>query len=366
MNIECIKDKIKKALVLTDKITAKNSTLPVLSCVLFCAKDNKLKIKATNLDIGVEIDVPAKISKEGVCAIPGDVVRGFVSNISEGGGISFSFEDDVVKVSTSQNKTTIKTLSSDDFPSIPVVSGEQMFSVDSSMFVKGLKSVWYSASFSSMKPELSSVYVYPDDGHLVFVATDSFRLAEKKIKTKATKNFDSVLIPFKNIPEIIKVLEIEKGEVEVHLSENQIAFLTNGVYLTSRIVSGNFPDYKQILPKEFTTEVIVLKEDFSNALRASSVFSDKFNQANISVDSKEKVFSFSTKNKDVGENTNILPATVKGDPIDIRFNYKYLSDCLSSIDSDSISFSFNGSNKPLIIQGVSDRSFTYMVMPMNK
>jgi DNA polymerase-3 subunit beta len=134
----------------------------------------------------------------------------------------------------------------------------------------------------------------------------------------------------------------------------------------SRVVDATFPDYKQIIPKSFVTEVIVLKQDFVDSLKTSHIFSDKFNQVNVKALPSKKSFTISTKNSDIGEYTNAIDATVTGQDVDINFNYRYVSDCFSSIDADSMALSISGSNKPLVMRGVSDKSFTYLVMPMNR
>lgn len=366
MKIECVKEKLREALSLADKVTGKHLTLPVLSCVLLEAKNKQLTVRATNLDLGLEIKVPVKIEKDGVVAVPANILTSFLSEVRSEKPLSLDVVNQNLSVSASGNRTVIKCLGAEDFPTIPSVAGESVFVVEPTAFIKGLRAVWYSAAISSMKPELSSVYVYPDVESLVFVATDSFRLAEKRIKTKGEKDFASILIPFKNVAEIIRVLETASGEVEVHLSKNQIAFSWGGVYLTSRVVEGNFPDYRQIIPKEFKTEAVVLKQDLLQALRLANIFSDNFNQLNIRTDSKGKLLEFKTKNNEVGENTNTLDAALSGDPLDMNFNYKYIVDCLPSIEADSVSLSFSGQNRPLVVSGVGDKSFTYLVMSMNR
>ncbi|MDP3996557.1 MAG: DNA polymerase III subunit beta [bacterium] len=366
LKISCVKEKLKQALFLVERVTGRNTTLPILSCVLLKANDKKVSLQATNLDMGIDVTFPAKVENEGVSAIPGSVLYSFVSNLQTEGGVSFDGQNGAVSISSEQNKTSIKTLNHDDFPTIPKLSGEDLFTMPASDIVRGFKSVWYSAAVSSMKPELSSVYIYPDGQTVVFVATDSFRLAEKRVKRKQDKKFPPILVPFKNIPEMIKVLEAKNEDVEVHIGSNQVSFVFSDVYLTSRIIEGSFPDYKQILAKEFKTEAIVLKQDLLSSLKIASVFSDNFNQVNISVDPQKKNCEIKTKNNEIGENYNTLKASVTGEAVDISFNYKYISDCLASIEADSVSLSFNGSGKPLVIRGENNSTFTYLVMPMNK
>ncbi|MEI6528390.1 MAG: DNA polymerase III subunit beta [bacterium] len=366
MKVECIKEKLYSAVSKADKVTGKNLTLPVLSCVLLEAKGNFLTVKATNLDLGLEIKVPAKIESEGVVAVPGSVLNSFLSNLQDDKSINLELVEGNLVVFSSNNKAVIKTFTVDDFPTIPSVENEKVFILAAADFVKGLKAVWYSASTSNIKPELSSVYIHSNDDGLVFVATDSFRLAEKTVKAKKVEEFGSVLIPFKNVADILKIINDEKEEMEVNITKNQISLKFSNTYVVSRVIDGVFPDYKQIIPKEFKTEVVVLKQDLVNTLKISNIFSDTFNQINIKALASEKKFEFRTKNSNVGENVNNIQAAITGEDVEINFNFKYIIDCFQSIDSDSVSMSFNGLAKPMVIKGVSDKSFTYLVMPMNR
>ncbi len=368
MNIECPQEKLKEIVGYAERMSSKHVTLPVLSCLLFDASNsNTLTIKATNLDLGIEITIPVKTIEEGIVAIPTNIINSFLINsINSDNVINLRQSHENVNISTKRNSGTIKTQSHEDFPNIPRVESDITFSLKSEDFVKGLKSVWYSSSISSIKPELSSVYINYDGDFIVFVATDSFRLAEKKIKINKNKDFGQILIPYKNIPEIIRILESIKDEVLINLNKNQISFTYKGIYLVSRVIDGSFPDYKQIIPKTSSTEVVILKQDFINSLKLSNVFSDKFNQINIKVFKSLKKCEIRTKNNDIGENITNIDAVITGDDIDINFNYKYIIDCFQSIDSDSVTLMFSGLNKPLVIVPVSDTSFRYLVMPMNK
>jgi len=365
MKIECVKEKLLNSVILAEKVSGKNLTLPILSCIHLKASGSELTIKATNLDLGIEIIVPVKVIEEGSVVVPGSVLVGLLQNLQED-KVTFESVEGTLMFSTEKTSTSLKTFPDEDFPLIPRVDTKKTVSLEASSLVNGLKSVWYSAAVTSMKPELSSVYVYCEEEQIIFVATDSFRLAEKRVPVKKGKDFGNILIPFKNIPEIIRTLEMIKGEVTVHFDANQIAFEHEGLYLVSRVIDGTFPDYKQIVPKEFKTEVVLLKQDLLSALKLSNVFSDNFNQVVMKVIPGEKLFEIATKNNTIGENKNNLEAVLKGEDIVISFNYKYIIDCFQSIHADSLTLSFQGLSRPVMIRGISDRSFMYIVMPMNK
>ncbi len=365
MKIECKIEKIKHGISKMDRIAGKNLTLPILDSFLLIVKGSTLKIRATNLSIGVEVEIPVKVLEEGVVAIRGDIFSQTISSMNDNDVLILEALGENLKLKTKNSSITIKSFPSEDFPTIPSVSGTS-FSVSSSKLLDGIKSVYYSGAISDIKPEISSTYVYGDGDSLIFVATDSFRLAEKKIKTKNIEEFPGIIIPFKNISEIIKILADESADVIVTISKNQMSLSLDGVYLTSRIVDGVFPDYKQIIPKEFKTEIVVLKQDLINALKVSNVFSDKFNQITLLVKPKEKTMAIFSKNSEIGENTTNITASLSGENAEVSFNHKYLTDCLQSINQDSISIQLNQNTKPMIIKGISDQSFSYLIMPMNK
>jgi DNA polymerase-3 subunit beta len=368
MKIEVNFQKLKDAVQLVERIAGKHLTLPVLSCILIAVKKNTAIFKATNLDVGVEITIPIKSADEGVIAVPAHILSSFVSQIYDQNQIvKMEVVSGNLIISSSKSKGVIKTVLSEDFPTIPMVAEGENVEIAADLFIKGLKSVWYSSSISSVKPELSSVYVYYDREHMIFVATDSFRLAEKKVKIPTSSKLNDILIPFKNIPDIMRVLESMGGTVNVRMTKNLISFAARDIYMVSRVIDGVFPDYKQIIPKGFSTEAVILKQDLLNAIKISNIFSDKFNQIHLTVDPKGKLFEIQTKNSDVGENKTAVDAALSGDRVEINFNYKYIADCFQSIEADSVSLQLSGLNRPMVIRPVSgDQSFMYLAMPMNR
>ncbi|MFZ2522021.1 MAG: DNA polymerase III subunit beta [Minisyncoccia bacterium] len=366
MNIECVKEKLVYAISKAEKITTKNVSLPILSCVLLDAHDSLLTIKSTNLDLGIEVSIPVKVIKPGKIAVSGSILNNFLSNPTTDKNINLEEVKGNLKISTKNSESIIKTFLIDDFPNIPKISDGKSFSFNTQLLIKGFKSVVYSSSISTIRPVLSSILVLSEDENIVFVATDSFRLSEKKIAIKKHKDFSQILIPQKNVSEIIRVLDDIKEDINITLNENQISFTYNDLYITSRIIDGVFPDYKQIIPKEPKTEVTLLKQDLISSLKISNIFSDKFSQVVFNILPKEKKLRITTKNMDIGENVNNIDSVIKGDSLTISFNYKYIIDCFQSINSESITMYFSDTNKPLVIKGVNDNSFLYLVMPMNK
>ena len=365
MKLDCRIEDIKNKISQVERITGKNLTLPILNSILLIASGKFLKMRATNLSLGIEMEVGVKIEKEGMVAISGAVLNNTLSNFFQNENIHFEEINGNLAIQTKKSKIKLKAQTSDDFPTIPRITGN-VFEIEAKKLIEGIKSVYYSSSVSDIKPEISSVFIYSNEDNLIFVSTDSFRLAEKKIKTKGLPEIGGILIPFKNVSEIIKVFGEIGGSIKVCFNKNQISFSGDGVYLTSRIIDGVFPDYRQIIPKSSITTATLLKQDLINALKLSNIFSDKFNQVVLKIKPKEKIFELSSANQDIGENKTFLEAAVTGEEVELGFNYKYFLDCFQSVNTDSVVIKLSGPQSPIVISPVSDSSFTYLIMPMNR
>lgn len=365
MKLECSLERMKEVVPVVERITGKQTALPAISSILMVANGKSLKLRATNLDLGIEVEIPANIKKEGMVLVPGAVFSSLVSALYNSKMIALEEVNGNLKVASQHHTATIKCHPAGDFPSLPMVKGATV-TIEAHKFTDGLKSVSYAAALSDMKPELSSVYVHEDKSDIVFVATDSFRLAEKRLKIKKTLDLEGVLIPIKNAVEMIRVFERADGDLSVSVAKNQISISHNGIYLTSRIIDGDFPDYRQIIPKEHSTLAVVLKQDLQNALKTTTVFSGKFNEVVLTVEPKEKNLSLSASHQDLGEERTVLEGAIEGASLSVAFNHRYLSDCMGVIGDESISLSSAGASRPLVVRGAHDTSFLYLVMPLNR
>lgn len=366
MNFTCNREALQKSVVSAERATGKNLSLPILGSVFIATDKKSLVIRATNLEVGVELQIPAEVKTEGSIAVPGALFANTLSNLPDEELVTVTAQNNVCKIITKTKNITIKGYVPDDFPTIPNNDEEESFTLPAVKFVQGVKAVLMSAATADIKPEISSVYIHQDADAVVFVATDSFRLAEKKIKYEGKKSFNAAIVPAKNIIEIIKVFETANDNILFKISKNQISCIGKSVYATSRIIQGIYPDYEQILPKKHTTEIVVLKQDLLNAIKLSTLFSDKFNKLQLSINPATKKCILSTQNTEIGETETSLTATLSGEPVEISLNGKHLFDCLAAIDRDSLSIEFNEANKPVVVRGLGDPSFTYLTMPLTK
>lgn len=365
MKFQCSTQELLEGVSLASRFVQRQANLPVLSSVLLAAEGSAVVLRATNLECGVEVVVPAKVSEGGIAAVPGSIFASFLGN-ARGKITTASSSGGTLVVETERAKTSIKTITHDDFPTLPKVSAEHSFVCRASDLSKALRSVAHCAAASAIKPELQSVYISGEAGKLTTVATDSFRLAEKNIPLRSKGGVPPLLLPAKNASELVRILEGVGGDVELYYNTNQISTQVEGVYYTSRLLDGSFPNYRQIIPKQFAAEAVVLREDFSHALKSLAVFSDKFSQISFAVDPKARAVSLSSRNADVGEEVYTLPATVSGEGVALTFNGRYLADGLTAITGESVRLHITGAGKPMLIKDAADDSYLYLAMPMNR
>lgn len=364
MEITIPHEQLLRALELTTRISSKNSTLPVLQCVKITANEKEVTIEATNLEINISIPLEAQIEESGVVAVPAQTFLQSVQLIDQK-DVTLRLEDTVLQIETAKSNTSIKTYVADEFPAIKKISGTPV-SVSAQTFAFGIKSVAFAASQTSIKPELGSVYVQQKKEHsLTFVATDSFRLMEKTVSQKNLVLDQSFMIPSKNALELARVCESVDSEPQLIVTENHCAMeFANGVYISSRLVTGSFPDYEQIIPKEYAAHVTVLKEDLLKAFKKTSIFLNKFRQVSITI--TDSNLTIAASNNDVGHTTDTINASVEGEEMTLSFNQQYVMDPLSHIQDDSLKLSFAGIGRAVVLQGVNDKTLRYLVMPMNK
>jgi len=354
---------LKERLELVARISTKHLTLPALQCVLLSVSEQTLTLTATNLEVGIEATVPATQKEEGVVAVPASVLLQTITLLPHK-SVVLRIEDGSLVVETDKSKTHINMVEVDDFPSIPKIETTKQ-GINGKTFAYGIKSAAFAASQSSIKPELGSVNITQKKEHtLTFVATDSFRLMEKTIAQQKLVLEEPLLIPQKNALELAHVCELREENPQLVVDENQCALIFSDVYITSRLTNGNFPDYEQIIPKEYTTHTTLLTKDLQSALKKTNIFLNKFMQLSVTV--KPDSLVLTAHSGEVGTTTEEIPATTDGEELTLHFNQRYISEGLAHITDESAVLHFAGIGRPLVVAGVNDASVRYLVMPMNK
>ncbi len=371
MKFELLKERLQQAVGWAEHATGKRLPLAVLGKLLLEVVGKELIIRATNLDLGIEIKVPAKVQGTGKVAVAGNLIESYLANLTPQTALTAEIVGSNLALTTPNSSVIIATEAPDDFPGLPLISKKEIsnqFEIQAVDLSTGLGSVVFAASLGEMKPELAGVYMYQDGNENVFVATDSFRLAEKRISQNPTEGNEQkgVIIPAKNVAELLRVIEGRDEMIKVEHTKNQIVFKGLDFTLTSRLTEGMFPSYTHLIPTSFKTQVVALKEDIMSALKLTHVFADRFHQVTLKVMPDEGLFEIDTKNQERGESTVRVDATTEGESLELSVNARYLLDCLQLFHKDSVSVGFNGKDKAALIRAVGDRSFSYLAMPLNR
>lgn len=369
MKLECVKQNLCEALTGCERVTAKQTPLQVLSAIVLKATKEGLFVEATNLSVSVRFFINAKVSKEGEVAIPSKVLLQYINNLSDKHNINLEKIDNNLQIITQKSNSLLKTVPLDDYPSFKKIN-KPLFSIHipSDILTNALKSVVFAASNSDIKPEIASVCISKENDDLHLVSTDSFRLAQYKILKKEysekTGEFSSLIFPVRNVHDMIRIFESKKGDLTLSVAEGQLSIEGEGTYFLSQLIEGKFPNLSQIFPKTHNTEAVLLKNDLNQSLRISQIFADKFNKVEIRISPKEKLFEIESKNQDTGENVNELDAALSGEDIVMQFNGRYIIDALMSMSEDSVSLEFLDKNRPLVIKGIGNNKFIYLLMPL--
>ncbi len=367
MKFSCPTSQLRLAITTAERLTGKNLSLPALAHLYLAVVDDQVVIRSTNLDIGLELKLAANQTKSGAVMVSGAVLGNFLSNLPSSQEITVELDKNILKLKGGRTQSSVVTYPVDDFPTIPRLTEGETVEFPVATMVAAFKNVWYAASLSDIKPEIASVYAYADNRDLVLVATDSFRLAEKKVSFSATLPDNlKLIIPFKNAVELVRVFEHSEEVATLSYTANQFTVTTPTVFFSSRLVDGIYPDYRQIVPTASTTRVVVSKPELQNALKISTIFSDKLNQISLRVDVESGRCELSARNSEVGESATELSARVEGETLEVSYNVKYLLDAFQSLNTDTISLSWNGKQRPLSVIAVGDPSFLYLVMPLNR
>lgn len=366
MNISIDKKILGEAMGIVSRFAERRgATLPVLGGIAIVATKDTITLSATNLEVGIDLIIEGKVESAGSVALPASVLKEITASFSGNGALTLEQTGDTVLISSGSAKSTIKTLPYEDFPTLSTPeSPKTSFTLPGAVLRNLIQSVASCASPSTVRPELASVLLSAEGGTVKAVATDSFRLAEKKVSVSGKVEPFSMLIPAKNAIDIAQTLPDD--DIKVQADAHQCSFsFKNGVVVT-RLVAANYPDYVQIIPKTSVAEATILKKDFDAALRRASVFTDAFQKVRLGLDTGKKQLILSARNADVGETSESLPVAASGDSIELSFNHRYLQAPIPLITAESLTLSAAGIGRALVVRGQGDSSFLYLVMPMNQ
>lgn len=361
MKLQVTQENLNRALNSVARVANSRGTLPILANVLVKTSNNRLSLSATNLDIAITHFIGAKVKTEGSITVPARLMQDFVGSLPDG-VINLDLQETKLHVTTDQYKSVVNGIVADDFPVMPAITTGKNWTVKSGLFKKALQQVVFAASSDETRPVLTGVLLQSVNGKLAMAATDSYRLAEKKLGD--VKEEVQLLVPASAMQDLLRVLGDDDEDIKITNNEQQVLFQVGDIELVTRLVDGKYPDYRKLIPKEFECKAVLKRADLINVTKVSSLFArESAGSVTVELDEDEGKISIRSVASQLGENTATAEAKVKGTG-SITLNSRYLLDALNALSSEDVSFGFNGKLEPTLINDPSNDDYHHIVMPL--
>lgn len=366
MKLQVLQEKLSRGLNIASRFASSRAQLPVLGNILLTTKKNKLLISSTNLEISVAISVGAQVKKEGDITIPARTITDLVGNLPNE-VVNLEAKKEKMSVSTENFDSIVSGMNAGDFPDVPSSTRKGAIKLPGEQFQKALSQIIFAASVDETRPVLTGVLFILKKGSLTMVATDGFRLSQKKISVKGIKKKKTIIIPKNALNELMRLAgDEEEIKFGIKNSDNQVIFGLSNITLTSRILEGEFPDFEKIIPDKSKYTVSVDKEEILRAVKLASVFArDSANIVKLSV--AKKSLTVSAESQQSGEQETELDVKVGGSigkGFEIAFNYRFLEEFLNSVDGEGVEFKFSEPSSPGIFVDPKDKEYLHLIMPV--
>jgi DNA polymerase-3 subunit beta len=361
MKLQVTQENLAKALSTVARVANNRNTLPILSNVLLRTENNRLSIAATNLDIAITQFIGSKVESEGAITVPARLMQDFVTSLPDS-VLNLELKENKLHITTDQYNSTINGMPADDFPVMPAITEGVTWKVEAKEFKKALSQVVFAASADDARPVLTGVYFHNSGSEIVSVSTDSYRLAEHKLgKGDAAVNF---LVPASAASDVLRIITDNLKEVTITHDDQQVLFQVGDVTLVARLIEGNYPDYRKLIPNKFTTVCKLKKADFLNIAKVSSLFArESAGSITIKADKGSQTVSINAVASQLGENTATATAAISGDG-EVTLNSRYLIEALNAFAVEDVEFCFNGKLEPCILRSASDPTYLHLIMPL--
>lgn len=361
MKLKVTQENLNKALGLVARVANARGTLPILSNVLLKIENNRLNVSATNLDIAISYKLGAQVADEGSLTVPARLLQDFVNSLPAG-VIELEQEDQRLNITTGSYKSVINGVAADEFPVMPAIDGGVSWKVPAPLLKKALQQVLVAASNDESRPVLTGGYFHTDDGMLYIAATDSYRLAEKRLIK--LKDEVRLLIPATALHDVLRIINDYDGDITVVHDDQQVQFRADDVELVARLIEGNYPDYRKLVPAGFSTVATMPRDELSNITKVSSLFArESAGSIVVSVDEASESVWMRAVASQLGENNATLKVDAKGSG-SITLNSRYLFDALQAIDGKTVRLGFNGKLEAVMLTGVDADDYLHIIMPL--
>ena len=376
MKITCKQQDLSRGLSIVSHAVSSRSTLPILANILLVTDQGRLKLSATNLEIGINCWIDAEIHEEGTTTVPAKLITDFVNSLPQA-AVDIEVPEDAhtIHIKSLRSSANIKGMDPSEFPLIPSTEGGELpIILDAAQLKEMISQVAFAAADDDSRPVFTGVHIEVNNEKLTFAAADAFRLAVRTAPLPGHEQaHDNILIPARTLTELARILPAE-GTVQMIVTPNrsQVLFHTDQIDLVSRLIEGTFPNFRNIIPKESTTRAVIETKEFAAAVKSVTPFArDSSNITRIKIASSESeglepgTLTIEATAEDVGSNVSTINATVDGPEQQIIFNVKYLADVLAVLDTPEVALEVTSAGRPGVIKPVSSADYTYVIMPMS-
>ncbi len=374
MKVSCLQENLAKGLSIVGRAVATRSTLPVLSNVMLATDGARLKLSATNLEIGIVCWIGAKVEEDGSITVPARLLTDFVNSLPpERIDMELTVRTQTLNLKCARFEANIKGIDAQEFPLIPTAGEDSKISLDPSMLRQMIDQVVFAAATDESRPILTGVLAKFQGEQLTLAAADGFRLSVRTAHLpEPVSEPVTVIVPARALAELSRISGEQEQPIEITITpaRNQALFHMANVDLVSQLIEGNFPDYNQIIPKSYSTRTVVSTSDFLKAAKTANIFArDAANIVRLEIVPGGELapgrVTLTATSAEVGDNVGEIDAVIEGEEMEIAFNAKYLIDVLSVVDAAQVALETTTASSPGVIKPVGSEDFTHVIMPMH-
>ena len=366
MEIEVEAGKLAKALNVVSRVAAgSRATLAILNNVLIRVDEGRVSLTTTNLDMAVVDYVNAKSGSNGVITVPARLLAEFVSNLPRTELVKITTEGTKLITKAGKYSSSLNGATADDFPELPEIDEAKAVKIKMGIdeFKTGVNQVIMASSNDMTRPALTGVYFNTAEGSLYAAATDGYRLAERKLDVKLTSELKAI-VPTNSLAEVMRSISDGMEEIEILFDETQVRFRLEEIEITSKLVEGSFPDYRQLIPKTSEIELNIEREELARVTKLAALFAREVG-GSIVLEAKTATQSLAVGAvaNEYGENSSEIETEVEKDER-VTLNSRYLTDVLNVLVEEKVQLGLSGKLEPIVVKNGASRNYTHIIMPL--
>lgn len=364
MELSVTQENLTKALSNVGRVASSKTGLPILSNILLRTDGNRLLVAATNLEIASTHHLGAKIITPGSITVPARLISEFIASLPRG-TVELKVKDSHLSISSGSYSSVINGIIADEFPELPTIdeTSSIQYSINTADFKKAVSQTIVTTSNDSTRPVLTGVYWHSFEGFLYLAGTDGYRLSERRLVE--TTSEVAAIIPTPTLQEVLRTMTDDLIEIDMLFDETQVRFRVGESEITSRLIDGNYPDYRQLIPAASETEVVLQASNFVRITKIAGLFArESGGSVTLTADNEKQTLSIHSIASELGENTSSAEAKVSSDG-QVTLNSRYLSEALSVVDGDVVTFRFSGKLAPCVLtENAKDVNYKHIIMPL--